>query len=209
MLLEGLRQDDPTEHLRGPRQWQRLPKALGTEEVGRLLRPQADPLAERDSVMFELMYASGLRVGELLGLRVADVDFQAGFLRVMGKGGKERVVPVSARTLRRLKQYIQGPREVLLKGRVQEHLFLSARGRPLSRQRLWQSLRRRAAQVGVKGLSPHVLRHSFATHMLQAGADLRSLQRMLGHANISTTQIYTKVSHDRLRKVFEEHHPRA
>jgi integrase/recombinase XerD len=158
--------------------------------------------------MLELLYSSGLRVSELVLLKVSDVNFEAGFLRVIGKGDKERVVPASTRSLRRVKGYMEGLRQKLLKDRRSEYLFVTSRGGPMTRQRFWQALKGYGALAGVE-LSPHTLRHSFATHMLEGGADLRSLQKMLGHSDISTTQIYTKVSMDRAKKVYSEHHPRG
>jgi len=209
MLLQGLMEEDPTENVFSPRRWETLPKALSVGEVKELLKSNVNGrLTLRDSAMLELLYSSGLRVSELVLLRVSDVNFEAGFLRVIGKGGKERVVPASTRSLRRVKGYMEGLRQKLLKDRRSEYLFVTSRGGPMTRQRFWQALKGYGALAGVE-LSPHMLRHSFATHMLEGGADLRSLQKMLGHSDISTTQIYTKVSMDRAKKVYSEHHPRG
>ncbi|MDA8086529.1 MAG: site-specific tyrosine recombinase XerD [Nitrospiraceae bacterium] len=211
-VLSALRADDPAEDLQTPKIWQRLPKALPLEEIKKVLESGKGVRArfrERDSAMIELMYSSGLRVSELVGLKTADLNAGAGFVRVTGKGMRERVVPVSERTMKKLKLYMSGPREACLKGRSHsDYVFLTSRGGPMTRQRFWQALKFYARAAGVS-ISPHVLRHSFATHMLEGGADLRSLQKMLGHSDIATTQIYTKVSLERARKVYKEHHPRA
>jgi len=210
LLLRGLSSMDPTENLTSPKKWEHLPKALTREEVMGFMEagPASQRLAERDLAMLELLYSSGLRVSELVSLKVSDVNFEAGYLRVTGKGSKERMVPANRRALDRVKRYALGLRARLLKKRHSDYLFVTARGRPMTRQRFWQSMKAMASLAGVK-VSPHTLRHSFATHMLEGGADLRSLQRMLGHSDISTTQIYTKVSMDRARKVYKQHHPRA
>ncbi len=209
LVVEGLREDDPSENLQSPKGWERLPKAISLDEVRRLLGVSGGgELALRDLTMLELMYASGLRISELVRLRMEDVNFEAGFLRVTGKGGKERVVPVSEQTMGRLKEYMRRLRPRLLRGEESPYLFLSRRGRGLTRQRFWQTLKRYAALAGVK-VTPHMLRHSFATHLLEGGADLRSVQKMLGHSDISTTQVYTKVSTRRLKRVHERFHPRA
>lgn len=209
LLLQGLMEEDPSENLPSPKKWQTLPRPLSREEVGELLDSHRDArLALRDSAMLELLYSSGLRVSELVSLKLSDINFEAGFLKVIGKGSKERVVPANARALGKVKLYMRQLRPGLLKRRHSEHLFITARGRPMTRQRFWQAIKSYGLKAGLE-LSPHTLRHSFATHMLEGGADLRSLQKMLGHSDISTTQVYTKVSMDRARKVYSEHHPRA
>jgi integrase/recombinase XerD len=209
MLLQGTIKEDPTENISSPRRWEALPKALSVEEVRELLGSGKNGrFVLRDEAMLELLYSSGLRVTELVSLKVSDVNFESGFLRVVGKGGKERVVPASPRALRKVKEYIGGLRPKLLKQKRSDYLFVTLRGKPMTRQRFWQTLKSYGALAGVE-LSPHTLRHSFATHMLEGGADLRSLQKMLGHSDISTTQIYTKVSMDRTKKVYSEHHPRG
>jgi integrase/recombinase XerD len=162
----------------------------------------------RDAAMLELIYSSGLRVSELIALKFSDINFEAGFLRVTGKGSKERVVPTHSRALESIKRYVHDLRPGLLKGRRSDYLFLTSRGKPMTRQRFWQTLKSYGQAAGVE-LSPHVLRHSFATHMLEGGADLRSLQKMLGHSDISTTQVYTKVTMERAKAVHKRHHPRA
>ena len=209
LVVEGIRRENPSEILQNPRGWKRLPKALSIEDIMRLLKSIKDTqMAERDQVIFELMYASGLRVSELTELRVEDVNLEAGFLRVIGKGGRERVVPLSEHTVESIKNYLINVRPRFLKGKSVPYLFVSKRGSRLTRQRIWQSLKEYARKAGVE-LSPHVIRHSFATHLLEGGADLRSVQKMLGHADISTTQIYTKVTTEHLKRIYQKHHPRA
>ncbi len=209
MLIEKLIKDDPTENLQSPKKWERLPKALSIEDVMALLNSKAsDFMRLRDSAMMELLYSSGLRVSELVSLKLENVNFEAGFIRVTGKGSKERVVPINERTLKKLKKYIRELRPDLLKNRQSDFLFVTTRGKGMTRQRFWQTIKEFARQARLK-LSPHTLRHCFATHLLEGGADLRSVQKMLGHSDISTTQIYTKVSTDRVKKVYQKHHPRA
>ncbi|MEW6740800.1 MAG: site-specific tyrosine recombinase XerD [Nitrospirota bacterium] len=215
LIIEKIISEDPTETLRLPMQWERLPKALGMDDIKKLLNldhePSAfslQPLFIRDSAMLELLYSSGLRVSEIISIKVNDLNFEGGFLRVMGKGSKERVVPMNHRAMEKIKKYTQELRPDLLKNRQSPYLFLTNRGMPMTRQRFWQALKKFGDMVGLK-LTPHTIRHSFATHLLEGGADLRSVQKMLGHADISTTQIYTKVTGDRIKKVYLEHHPRA
>jgi integrase/recombinase XerD len=214
LIIEKIIPEDPTETLRLPMQWERLPKALGMEDIKKLLDLDHEPsiinaqLFIRDSAMLELMYSSGLRVSEIISIKVNDLNFEGGFLRVMGKGSKERVVPMNHRAVEKIKRYMQELRPDLLKNRQSPYLFLTNRGMPMTRQRFWQALKKFGDKVGLE-LTPHTIRHSFATHILEGGADLRSVQKMLGHADISTTQIYTKVTGDRIKKVYLEHHPRA
>jgi integrase/recombinase XerD len=209
IILEGLRNEDPSENQQNPRGWERIPKAITIDEVQRLLKAiTGNAFALRDLCMLELMYASGLRVSELVMLEIADINLEAGFVRVMGKGSKERVVPLSEQTSRKIKLYMKTLRPKLLRGRESPHLFLSRRGKALTRQRFWQALNNYSRAAGLK-VSPHMIRHSFATHLLEGGADLRSVQKMLGHADISTTQIYIKVTSERLKKAYEKFHPRA
>jgi integrase/recombinase XerD len=209
MLLEGLITEDPVENLPTPKKWDILPKALSKRQVMGILEVD-DPssLHVRDAAMLELIYSSGLRVSELISLKVSDINFEAGFLRVTGKGSKERVVPAHPRALQSIKRYAHDLRPKLLKDRRSDYLFLTTRGKPMTRQRFWQTLKSYGQAAGVE-LSPHVLRHSFATHMLEGGADLRSLQKMLGHSDISTTQVYTKVTMEHAKAVHKRHHPRA
>jgi integrase/recombinase XerD len=212
LLREGQIQTDPTEHLHAPKQWQTIPKYLNLEEINRIIQAPdaARPTGLRDRAMMEVLYASGLRVSELCKLGLADLDLNSQVLRTMGKGNKQRLVPVGKDAIRAVEAYRDSARARLLKGRVSRYLFVTARGGCMTRQGFWKLLAGYGRQVGIfHGLTPHVLRHSFATHLLEGGADLRSVQIMLGHADISTTQIYTHVMRSRLRDTVEKHHPRA
>lgn len=211
LIIENVIKEDPSENLQTPKRWERLPKSLSVSEVRSFLEldtPIDKPTMVRDSVMLELLYSSGLRVSELVSLKVEDINLEAGFIRVLGKGSKERVVPVNIRAIGRLRGYLNKARQEILKKRQSSYLFVTGRGRPLTRQRFWQTIKTLGRKKGID-LSPHTLRHSFATHLLEGGADLRSVQKMLGHSDISTTQIYTKVTTERLKKVYTKHHPRA
>lgn len=209
MIFDSIINHDPTEGLKSPKLWLRLPKALEIDEVKRLLSVMLESKYYlRDIAMLELMYASGLRVSELVRLKLSDINFEAGFIKVKGKGDKERVVPIAQRSIDKIKNYLVKLRPVLLKKKASEYVFLNNRGQPMTRQRFWQNIKAIGRIAGVN-VTPHMIRHSFATHLLEGGADLRSLQKMLGHSDISTTQIYTKVSMDRLRKEYLKHHPRA
>jgi integrase/recombinase XerD len=211
LIIENIIKEDPSENLQTPKRWERLPKSLSVSEIRSFLEldtPIDKPTMMRDSVMLELLYSSGLRVSELVSLKVEDINLEAGFIRVLGKGSKERIVPVNMRAIGRLKSYLKKERLEILKKRQSSYLFVTGRGRPLTRQRFWQSIKTLGKKKGIE-LSPHTLRHSFATHLLEGGADLRSVQKMLGHSDISTTQIYTKVTTERLKKVYTKHHPRA
>lgn len=211
-LAEGQVAADPTLNLESPRVWKTLPKYLTLEEVDRLLA-QPDPrtpLGQRDRAMLELLYSTGLRVSELVGVRVADLDLQMGCLRCLGKGNKERLVPVGKQALAAVQQYLRETRGPLLRGRAAPWLFVNRLGGKLSRVGFWKILRGYGRRAGLRAkLTPHKLRHSFATHLLERGADLRSVQLLLGHADISTTQIYTHVVQERLKQVYKAHHPRA
>ena len=203
--------EDPTADVANPKIGLSLPKGLGESEVEALLEAPdtTTPLGLRDRAMLELLYASGLRVSEIVGLPQDAIDFESGILRVTGKGGKQRLVPFGRSAARWLSRYLEEGRPGLDRKRS-AHLFLSARAGPMTRQRFWQLIEAYGRKAGVTGrLTPHALRHSFATHLLEHGADLRALQMMLGHADISTTQIYTQVSRSRLRRVYDEFHPRA
>ena len=207
---EGYLPHEPPE-LPAPRRPRRLPRALTRAEVERLLaQPDPDtPHGLRDRAMLELLYACGLRVSELLGLTLDGVLTEQRLVRAFGKGSRERLVPVHARALAWVERYRAEARPLLLGGGNSDRLFLRDGGRPLSRQEVWASLRRYGAAAGLRGVSPHVLRHSFATHLLQGGADLRAIQEMLGHASIATTQIYTAVDGSHLARTFRDCHPRA
>jgi integrase/recombinase XerD len=202
---------DPTENLENPRLWSSLPKSLPPPDVDALLAApdRSTPDGLRDAAMLELLYATGLRVSELIRVRIDDVVMDAGFLRTIGKGSKERIVPFGDSAKAAILAYMENGRGELDRY-ADPFLFLSRRGRPMSRQSFWMKIDRYARQAGIKAhISPHVLRHSFATHLLENGADLRSVQMMLGHADISTTQIYTHVSRARLQRMYETFHPRA
>lgn len=205
--------DDPTLCLQRPRLPHSLPKALAEREVEALLRAPdtSTPLGLRDRAMLELMYASGLRVSELVGLPLGGLNRRQGVLRVTGKGGKDRLVPVGEEALAWIERYLDTSRPLQARGRLAEALFLSNRGAGMSRQMFWTLVKRHARHVGIdaKRISPHVLRHSFATHLLNHGADLRSLQMLLGHSSLSTTQIYTLVAREGLKRLHAAHHPRG
>lgn len=202
---------DPAENIEVPRGWKRLPAALSASEVEALLR-QPDPTSARgirDKAMLELLYATGVRVSELVGINVRDINLERGYLAVFGKGSKERVVPLGEAAADSLRDYLERARAELLKGGDSDALFISAKRGRISRQMFWGRIKSLARDAGIaRNLSPHTLRHSFATHLLDHGADLRAVQAMLGHADISTTQIYTHVSRERLRQIHEKHHPR-
>jgi len=203
--------EDPTIDLPNPRVGLALPKSLEEDEVESLLEAPdpRTPLGLRDRAMLELMYASGLRVSEIVLLPRGGVDMENGILRITGKGGKDRLVPFGKSAARWLARYVEVARPPLDRRRS-PHLFLSARGAAMTRQRFWQLIQGYGRKAGIRSrLTPHVLRHAFATHLLEHGADLRALQMMLGHADIATTQIYTSVSRGRLRRVYDEFHPRA
>lgn len=211
LMIQNLIQEDPSETLQAPKKWERLPKALSISDVRSFLELSSSPTKPtmiRDAVMLELLYSSGLRVSELVSLKLEDIHLDAGFLRVLGKGSKERIVPVNTRAIEKLKAYMNRQRPEILKKRLSTYLFITGRGKPMTRQRFWQAIKTLGRRSGIK-LSPHTLRHSFATHLLEGGADLRSVQKMLGHSDISTTQIYTKVTTERIKKVYTKHHPRA
>ncbi len=205
--------EDPTLLIERPKMPRSLPKALAEREIEGLLNAPdvATTLGLRDRAMLELMYASGLRVSELVELPLAGLNLRQGVLRVTGKGGKDRLVPVGEMALERIEAYLAAARPVLAKGRQPAALFLSKRGEGMTRQMFWTLVKRYAVQVGIvsKRISPHVLRHSFATHLLNHGADLRALQMLLGHSALSTTQIYTLVAKEGLKRLHAQHHPRG
>jgi integrase/recombinase XerD len=209
---EGLIEHDPTADLRSPPRTQRLPKVLSREQMSKLLaQPKgSEPLALRDRAVLELMYACGLRVSETVGLALEDVDLEEGMLRAHGKGSKERIVPVGSRAVSALEAYLARARPVLVGHRVQSSLFVNHRGGSLTRQGLYKIIQSHARSAGLDRLmTPHTLRHTFATHLLAGGCDLRSLQEMLGHADLATTQVYTHLSSDRLKDAYFSAHPRA
>ena len=212
LMREGLVAADPAEFLDPPRQWSNLPKYLSHEEIERLIAvpPEDKPSGLRDRAMLELLYATGLRVRELCALELSAVERQLGVLRVSGKGNKQRMVPFGESAGRAMDRYLLEGRPRLLKGRASKHLFVTARGSGMTRQCFWMLLKVHGRRAGIsRPLTPHVIRHSFATHLVEGGADLRSVQIMLGHADISTTQVYTHVARRRLREIVDRHHPRA
>lgn len=203
---------DPTEHLSSPKQWNTIPKFLNRQEIEKLIAAPdcAKPSGLRDRAMLELLYATGIRVTELILLRLSNLDVRLGVVRVTGKGNKQRIVPVHQTALSAISDYVERGRPLLLKGRTTPYLFVTARGTAMTRQAFWASIKLNGRKAGIfNNLSPHVLRHTFATHLLEGGADLRSVQTMLGHADLSTTEIYTHVVRARLRDTLDRHHPRA
>jgi len=212
LIAEKLAEKDPTEDMDTPRSERKLPSFLTLEEVEQLLAApdERHPEGLRDKAMLELLYATGLRVSELCGLGINDVQLGAGYLVAKGKGSKERVVPVGSKAVEKVQEYLEGTRQLLLKQSDSRALFVTRRGGPFTRMGFWKLLKRYALKAGIrKPLSPHKLRHSFATHLVERGADLRAVQAMLGHADLATTQIYTHVNSARLRAVYDQHHPRS
>jgi len=212
LLGDGVVGRDPSERLDTPQRWRRLPEVLTVAEIQKLLDSPTmdDPLYFRDRAMLELAYGAGLRVSEWIGIGVKDVMLDGGLVRVFGKGSKERLVPIGRSAIAALAIYIRELRPRLERGGGKGALFLNARGEPLSRMGSWKILRKYVKRAGIKKrVYPHTLRHSFATHLLEGGADLRAVQEMLGHADISTTQIYTHVDREYLRQVHRRYHPRA
>ncbi|MFC1822764.1 site-specific tyrosine recombinase XerD [Thermodesulfobacteriota bacterium] len=211
LVMEGQLENSPARLMESPKMLQKLPHVLSPKEVEELLS-QPDGVSARglrDKAMLELLYATGLRVSELVNLRMQNINLEAGYVRMVGKGSKERMVPMGAEAIGALKDYLVGGRGRLLKNRSSSHLFISAMGKSLTRQGFWKSIKQYGIKAGIrKKISPHSLRHSFASHLLEGGADLRSVQVMLGHADISTTQIYTHVARERLKEIHEKHHPR-
>lgn len=211
-VREGLRTDDPSAHLEMPRLPSRLPKSLSTREVDQLLAAPdvASTTGLRDRAMLELLYASGLRVSELVGLRLDEINLEQAVVRLIGKGGKERMVPMGVPACEALDKWLRHGRPDYAVAGSGDAVFLSRRGAAMSRQNFWLLIQRYAIQAGVRSqLSPHTLRHAFATHLLEHGADLRAVQALLGHADLSTTQIYTHVARARLKDLHARHHPRA
>ena len=212
IVREGLRSNDPTVDIEMPRIGRTLPKTLSEDEVDALLNaPNTDePLGHRDRAMLELLYATGLRVTELINLRQSQINFNQGVLRIIGKGDRERLIPLGDESQRWLKDFMNGPRMEILLERQTDYLFPTRRGNRMTRQAFWHIIKRYADKAGVrKKMSPHSLRHAFATHLLNRGADLRVVQMLLGHSDLSTTQIYTHVARERLKDLHAEHHPRG
>ena len=216
LLLDKHIDHDPTLNIESPKQWKVLPKSLAREEMETMLaKPQhvadskeAHAIAARDRAMLEMLYAGALRVSEVIGVKLEDLKLELGYVLVRGKGDKERIVPLGKSALDALSAYMADPRRALLKGKSSPLVFLARGARKLSRQRVWQ-LVRAASDITGRKASPHMLRHSCATHMVENGADLRTVQTILGHSDISTTQVYTHLALDRLKNVYKKHHPRA
>jgi integrase/recombinase XerD len=216
LLLDKFIAHDPTLNIDSPKQWKVLPKALGHDEIDVMLRntrpasnrKQAEAIAGRDRAMLEMFYAGALRVSEIIGVKLEDLKLELGYVLVRGKGDKERIVPLGKSALKALGAYMKASRPILAAGKSSPLLFFGRGTRKLSRQRVWQMVRAASANAG-RNASPHMLRHTCATHMVENGADLRTVQTILGHADISTTQIYTHVAMDRLKSVYQKHHPRA
>ena len=211
-LSKGKIARDPTLEIESPKLARGLPKSLSEADVEQLLgAPEVEePAGLRDRAMLEVLYASGLRVSELVGLKLSQVSLDMGLVRISGKGGKERLVPLGEEALDWIDRYLKSARPALLKGKKSDAVFITARGAAMSRQAFWYLIKRHTAKAGItKPVSPHTLRHAFATHLLNHGADLRVVQILLGHSDISTTQIYTHVARERLKSLHEKHHPRG
>jgi integrase/recombinase XerD len=210
LVREGQLASSPADELRAARPWPALPTCLSPEEVEQLIaRPDVGtPLGLRDRALIELLYATGLRVSELVGLRAADVNLSAGYLTCTGKGSKQRLVPIGDEASTWVRRYQRDGRPALARAASAARLFLNVRGGPLSRVGFWKVLGGHARAAGLRHVSPHMLRHSFATHLLEHGADLRAIQMMLGHADLSTTQIYTHILETRMRAIYDQFHPR-
>ena len=212
IMREGMRDSDPTADIEMPRIGRSLPKTLTEEEVDSLLNaPNTDePLGHRDRAMLEILYATGLRVSELINLQQSQINFNQGVLRIVGKGDRERLIPLTDDSQRWVRDFIDGPRMEILLERQTDYLFPTRRGDRMTRQAFWHIIKRYAEKAGVrKKMSPHSLRHAFATHLLNRGADLRVVQLLLGHSDLSTTQIYTHVARERLKDLHSTHHPRG
>ena len=211
LVEEKIMQHDPTRIVDLPKSILKLPDVLSVDEVDRLLKmPDESPLGRRNGAMLEILYAAGLRVSELINIKLNDVNLEMGFVRVFGKGSKERIVPIGSHAKTKIQDYITNARPLLLKGIGSHFMFVARAGKPMTRQGFWKLLKKYGLKAGItKTIKPHALRHSFATHLLEGGADLRSVQIMLGHSDISTTQIYTHVVRDHLIKTHKQYHPRG
>jgi len=212
LVTEEIIPRNPTVNLDAPKQEKKLPRVLSVENVLRLLQ-QPDlktPAGIRDRTMLEVLYATGLRVSELVSLKISDVNLEEGYVRCLGKGSKERIIPLGSEAVKYLKSYLNHARKFLASNPAEDALFLNHHGHSLTRQGFWKIIKKYAEKLDIPGsITPHTLRHSFATHLLENGADLRSVQEMLGHADISTTQIYTQLTKNRLKEVYDKAHPRA
>jgi integrase/recombinase XerD len=211
LIRDGLLKLDPSSNLESPKSWQSLPRFLTTDEVERLLNAPntSTAIGLRDKAMLEVLYATGLRVSELVGLRAGNLNLELGFLTVIGKGSKERAVPLGLSAVNWVRKYFVIRPELVGEGKASTALFVTENGHAISRQVFWRIIVSYGEQAKIGHITPHVLRHSFATHLLENGADLRSVQMMLGHSDISTTQIYTHITNERLREIYQKYHPRA
>jgi len=212
LLIEKIITEDPSAQIRTPKMKKSIPGVISLEEVEKILATPNDSTPEgiRDSAMLEVLYATGIRVSELIGLKLNEVNFEMGFVIVYGKGSKERIVPMGEKAQEKLKTYMELSRPLILKSRESKALFVTRRGRGMTRQGFWKLIKTYALKSDIsKKISPHTLRHSFATHLLERGADLRTIQIMLGHSDISTTQIYTHVESERLKEIHKKYHPRS
>ena len=212
MMTEGNMKDNPSQNVGSPKVGRALPKPISISQVRRLLEEptkESKSEAKRDTAILHLLYASGMRVSELVSLNLNDIDIGGGFVRCFGKGNKERLIPIAPRAAQVIDEYVKEARPRLVHSQDELSLFVNARGERLTRQGLWQILKEYAKSAELEGITPHTLRHSFATHMLSGGADLRSVQELLGHANISTTQVYTHLTTEHIRRTYEKAHPRA
>ncbi|MEK6224562.1 MAG: site-specific tyrosine recombinase XerD [Candidatus Dadabacteria bacterium] len=212
LLLEKIIKEDPTSQIRTPKMKKSIPGVISLEDVERVLASpnESTPEGIRDLAMLEVLYATGIRVSELIWLKLNDVNFEMGFVIVYGKGSKERIVPIGGQAQEKLRTYMELSRPLLLKSRDSKELFVTRRGKAMTRQGFWKLIKNYALKAGItKQISPHTMRHSFATHLLERGADLRTIQIMLGHSDISTTQIYTHVENERLKEIHKKYHPRS
>jgi integrase/recombinase XerD len=212
LVREGVLRDDPTAQIAMPKIGRSLPKSLSEEEVESLLNAPAiaDPLGHRDRTMLEVLYATGLRVSELVNLKYSQINTNQGVIRIIGKGNRERLIPLGEEAVRWLMEFVKGPRNEILLDRTTDYLFPTRRGDRMTRQAFWHIIKRYARKAQIdKELSPHTMRHAFATHLLNHGADLRVVQMLLGHSDLSTTQIYTHVARERMKELHERHHPRG
>ena len=211
LVREGIYKNDPTSLIESPKIWKSIPEVLSLSEIEKMLGVVSvrSRLGIRDKAILELMYTTGMRVSEAISLRMEDPNLDVGFVRCIGKGHKERIVPIGKKAIIALSRYLDKSRPKLLKGKISQILFLSQLGKKISRQSVWKMIKKYAKEARIKKkIKPHTLRHSFATHLLERGADLRSVQEMLGHADISTTQVYTHINKDRLRSIHQKFHPR-
>jgi integrase/recombinase XerD len=210
LLLDGFLKRDPSENIETPKSWQSLPKFLIREEVESLLESPdpSTPSGLRDKAMLEVLYATGVRVSELVALKMNDLNLDLGFLTTLGKGSKERTIPMGKSAVEWIKKYLPS-RHKMLGNKTSPFLFINPKGQPISRQGFWKIIVDYGEQAKIGHITPHLLRHSFATHLLENGADLRSVQMMLGHSDISTTQIYTHITNERLKEIYKKFHPRA